>query len=198
MIKNIYLLRHGETDFNKQWIMQGGGVNSSLNDLGREQANKVSHFFFQNSVTFDRVFVSPLNRAKETAEIVTQKMQVPLEYDEILKEISCGVWEGKSLRDVDGVLLDKLRNDPYQQYPEGESCYDVIQRSKKFITKTHLLEEESILVVSHGNFIRCITTALLDTSPDFAVKVFMDNCGLTHLSLFDKHYKLMYWNRIVV
>ena len=192
------MLRHGETDFNKQWIMQGGGINSSLNAKGREQANHVSNFFDQNTITFDKIFVSPLNRAKETAEIVTQKMQVSLEYDEILVEISCGIWEGKSLREVDPSLLDKLRNDPYQQYPEGESCYDVMQRAKKFIDKICLLEEKSVLIVSHGNFLRCMAAVLLDLPPEFSMRVFMDNCGLTHFSLFTNQYKLMYWNRIAV
>ena len=60
----LYLIRHGETDYNRQGIVQGGGVDSSLNDLGRRQAE--AFFEHYKHLRFDAVYVSALKRTHET------------------------------------------------------------------------------------------------------------------------------------
>lgn len=62
--KTIYIIRHGETDYNKQGIIQGGGIDSSLNELGRRQAQQ----FYQayHHIQFDRIYTSELKRTHQS------------------------------------------------------------------------------------------------------------------------------------
>jgi probable phosphoglycerate mutase len=89
--KKVYLVRHGQTDFNLKNIVQGSGVDTDLNDFGRRQAE--SFFKAYHHVSFDRVYTSVLKRTKQTVQpFVSQK--IPTESIAGLNEISWGTKEG--------------------------------------------------------------------------------------------------------
>ena len=85
----LYVLRHGETDYNKEGIFQGQN-NIDLNEEGIKQAQITAKSL--ENIFFDKVYVSPLKRAIETAKIVTNN---ELEIDDRIKERSFGKLEGK-------------------------------------------------------------------------------------------------------
>lgn len=95
--KTIYLIRHGETDFNKMGAVQGRGVNADLNEKGRMQA----HAFFQKykDVPFKKVYTSSLKRTQQTSQGFID-LGIPTEAFEGLDEISWGIVEGKTLKEV--------------------------------------------------------------------------------------------------
>ena len=66
----VYFIRHGETDFNKRCLIQGMS-DIPLNDKGIQQAGIAAEWFEKQNITFDRVFASPLVRARKTAAIVS-------------------------------------------------------------------------------------------------------------------------------
>ena len=85
----IYFVRHGQTDWNKAGRIQGH-TNTELNNEGRKQAQIVKEKL--NGIKFDKVFASPLKRAKETAQIISEQEIV---FDDRLKERCNGELEGK-------------------------------------------------------------------------------------------------------
>ena len=89
----IYVLRHGETSWNRQRLLQGRS-DVELNENGRKLAKETAEGMAD--IPFDLVFTSPLKRAKETAEIVLNGRDIPIVEDERIIEISFGVNEGKA------------------------------------------------------------------------------------------------------
>ena len=91
----LYLVRHGETDFNRRGIVQGKGVNAPLNETGRMQA--VSLASALKPVRFGAIYASTLLRARQTAEIVAemQGFEDEITHRDGLNEISWGVLEGQ-------------------------------------------------------------------------------------------------------
>jgi probable phosphoglycerate mutase len=89
--KTIYLIRHGQTDFNKQGIIQGSGVDSDLNEIGQMQASQFfSHY---KSIPFQRIFASSLKRTQQTVAPFFE-LNIPLEIIPELDEINWGKMEG--------------------------------------------------------------------------------------------------------
>lgn len=80
----IYYVRHGQTDFNLTKKMQGGGTEKDLNETGIIQANKTSEIL--KNAKYDVIICSPMNRAKQTAEIINKDKNIPIIIDERMRE----------------------------------------------------------------------------------------------------------------
>lgn len=159
----LYLIRHGETDFNKRRLLQGQ-TNTELNDYGRELAKKTAEGL--KEVPFDLAFTSPLRRAKETAQIVLGDRKIPLVEEERIQEISFGAYEGlcidKERYNIPDAAFMNFFNQPeaYNTPPNGETFAEVLRRTGEFLNEL-LAEKEyadkTILVSTHG----CALKALL-------------------------------------
>ena len=90
----VYFIRHGETDFNKRCLIQGMS-DIPLNDKGIQQAGIAAEWFEKQNITFDRVFASPLVRARKTAAIVSGRTFEEVQPDARIREMDFGVNEGK-------------------------------------------------------------------------------------------------------
>jgi broad specificity phosphatase PhoE len=162
--KKIYLIRHGQTDFNLQGIVQGSGVDSSLNERGRLQA----HAFYQKykNIPFDRIYTSSLKR---TTESVKQFIDdgVPIESLAGLNEISWGTNEGQKITPEEDAYYRWIMGQWQQGLTEhriegGESPEQVAERQKPVIQ--HILsrtEEHTILICMHGRAMRILLCQLL-------------------------------------
>jgi broad specificity phosphatase PhoE len=163
--KTIYLIRHGETDFNRQGVVQGSGVDSDLNDLGQAQAEA----FFQKyqDVPFSKVYTSALKRTHQSVKKFLEK-NLNWEQHHGLNEISWGVREGKIPNNRDNeyykILIDSWIEGKTDMPSEGgESPQDVISRQKPVIDLIlSRPEEHTILVAMHGRAIRILLTLLLE------------------------------------
>lgn len=125
------LVRHGETDWNRQKRFQGQ-IDVPLNEQGRLQSAQAGAFL--ERVAIDRAVSSPMLRPKETAEIILQKHpHVSLELDANLCEISHGLWEGKLEEEIEQAFpgeLEQWKNAPETvQMPEGENLQQVWKRA---------------------------------------------------------------------
>ena len=87
----LYIMRHGQTDWNKLHKLQGQ-TDIPLNDNGRVMAKEASEMY--KDVHFDMCFCSPLIRAVETAQLVLEGRDIPIIYDDRLKEMNFGIYEG--------------------------------------------------------------------------------------------------------
>ena len=88
----LYLVRHGETDWNKQKRIQGQ-VDIPLNAFGRSLAKKTAEGL--KSIPFDVCYSSPLGRAEETARLILNERDVPIITDNRIMEMAFGEYEGK-------------------------------------------------------------------------------------------------------
>jgi phosphoserine phosphatase len=127
----LLLVRHGETEWNRQTRFQGQ-IDVPLNDNGRNQAQKAREFL--QDVAIDFAVSSSMLRPKETAEIILQHHpSVKLELQDGLREISHGLWEGKLEAEIDQEFpgeLERWRTEPAAvQMPEGENLQQVWERS---------------------------------------------------------------------
>lgn len=169
----ILLVRHGETEWNRQKRFQGQ-IDVPLNDNGREQSRQAAEFL--KAVAIDDAFSSPMLRPKETAEIILQHHpNVTLELNPDLQEISHGLWEGKFEAEIEQEYPGELQR--WQQYPEtvqmpeGENLQQVWSRAIAAwdaIVQTVASRGDSrtTLVVAHDAVNKAILCAVLGLSPE--------------------------------
>ena len=158
MDKVIYIVRHGQTDFNKMKIVQGSGVDSSLNEMGQQQAGAL--FAAYGEVPFDLVLTSNLVRTQETAQhfIDTGIQHIK---DSDIDEICWGIHEGKSsspdMKEDYVRLMTAWRTGNYDAKIEGgESAQELANRLERALKKIKQRTESNILVLTHGRSIRCL------------------------------------------
>ncbi|MEH2261614.1 histidine phosphatase family protein [Nostoc sp.] len=151
----LLLVRHGETDWNRQTRFQGQ-IDVPLNDNGRQQSQKAGEFL--QEVAIDFAVSSTMLRPKETAEIILkQHPNVELDLQNGLREISHGLWEGKLETEIEQEFpgeLQRWRLVPAEvQMPEGENLQEVWERSVaawQSIVEAALTNQfKTVLVVAH-------------------------------------------------
>ena len=184
--KSIYLIRHGETDLNRQGVVQGSGVDSKLNDWGQAQAD--AFFNAYQHVPFDKIYTSALQRTHQSVRgFIAQG--IPHESYAGLNEISWGVREGKEPNTGDSQyyreLVNKWKNGEVNESAEGgESPEDVRNRQIPVIeTIPSRPHERNILIAMHGRAIRVLLTTLFDQP-----LVRMDDYDHSNLCLYRINY----------
>jgi len=159
-VKDIYLLRHGDTDATEKGYF-AGWTDVPLSLKGERRINKVREIL--KGVEFERVFVSPLCRTQETARLVAPSES--WEVREEIKERYFGSWEGKRWEDLEQESPEEVkrwREAPFRFTPPGgESFQAVLERVVPFWEELVRGSEERVLVVTHGGVIRSIFAYLL-------------------------------------
>ena len=187
---DIYLIRHGETDYNKARRIQGR-CDIELNDYGRELAYLTAEGL--KEVPFDVIFTSPLKRAKETAQIMKGERDIPIIEDERIQEISFGEYEGLCSSRKEGYNIPDggaFRNfffdtENYQVPPKGESFEETIMRTGEFLTElinNPQYQDKTVLVSTHGCALKAILANVNNTPiKDFWGEGVHKNCAVTRL-----------------
>lgn len=152
-------LRHGQTDWNVEGRMQGH-TDIPLNATGIAQAHAAAKLLRQGS--FTRIIASPLQRAKHTAEIIAETHNLPLEFDDLLKERTFGSYEGRLTREILAEhALEPTASVSKILPPDAEQWPDTLLRSQQAIAKwLHTYPTDNLLFVSHGAFFRALYEAL--------------------------------------
>lgn len=153
----VYILRHGETDWNRKRLFQGQ-TDTSLNIEGFRQAQQCREQIVEKlGLTFDRVYSSPLCRAMETTETVSGLSGDRIVQDPRLMEMNFGAIDGTSF-ERDSTVVGKLFSDPPHYVPaEGaESFPQLLSRLSSFYDDLRKTGLQSVLVGSHGCAMRCM------------------------------------------
>jgi broad specificity phosphatase PhoE len=202
----LILVRHGETSWNKERRVQGSDSDIELNDTGLEQARKVANFLKDEPI--DVIFSSPMQRARATAEAIANYHQVPVEFDQGLKELNVGELEGMSAVNLrttfSQFLMQWWQDGGATKLPNGESLVELQQRAWKVIEK--LLEryktspehntETTVVVVSHYFITLAIVIKALNLPLDFFPKFKLDPGGVSILEFRDHGARLLTFNDI--
>ncbi|MBO8137466.1 MAG: alpha-ribazole phosphatase [Desulfotomaculum sp.] len=177
----LFLVRHGETEWNAANKFQGH-TDVSLSDVGREQAERLALNLQKFNIS--AVYASDLSRARETAEIITSNLNIPVICREELREINFGDWEGLTVEEIKHRYEDVVKKwwkDPSNtRIPGGEILSDLVNRVVDSIIKIiNQHPGENVLVVTHGGVVRSIICYVLGISINEYWRLQMKNCSLT-------------------
>lgn len=143
---NVYIVRHGQTDYNEKKIIQGW-LNSELNESGIQQAKNVADKL--KGVLFDAVYSSDLNRAYNTAKIITENLpnySGEIKKDLRLRERCLGDLEGTSLKDIDDAVYFSENHEMH-----FESMADFEKRVSSFLDDlSNMNSYTNVLIVTHN------------------------------------------------
>ena len=171
----IYIVRHGETEANKNGYLQGW-TDVPLNENGRFIAELTGRGI--KGIRFDHCFSSPLIRAKETAEILLRESgnSVSVSFDDRIKEMNFGCFEGMSVRDEQ---VAQFLKDPVVDFkiPGGESIQEVMKRTQEFLKELIARDDDKTYLVStHGCALRAMLNFLYEAPEDYWHKHIPYNC----------------------
>jgi len=194
-MKKVYLLRHGETDWNKNFKIQGQ-LDIELNEKGVKDSIKTAEFISNFNTKIDMVISSPLQRSKFLTKEISKRFKLEPVYFDELKELDFGVWEGLSFDEVRQKYPDDLKKWIYEpqsaKIPEGESLSDLQNRVKKVIGFIKKENKENFVVVGHGVVNRIIILNLLGL-PLGKYRVFeQDSCSI---SIFEFEWE---WRSVLI
>jgi broad specificity phosphatase PhoE len=154
----LYLARHGETDDNREPIRVQGFTDTPLNDTGRRQAAQLAAGVA--SLGLQALWSSDLKRARETAEIVGDRIAAPVRVDPRLREANRGRWEGRRFVDIERECPERFaawrRAGASVRLPGGESLLEQQERVIASLQNIRAVSELPALVVCHGGSIRVV------------------------------------------
>jgi broad specificity phosphatase PhoE len=183
-VTTLILVRHGETDWNAQHRWQGHS-DTALNEAGREQARRLA----SELEPVDALYSSDLARARETAEIIAERLGLEIRLDPRLRERGFGSWEGRTSEEIEvsfpeeqqrwrgGIGAGAHDAEQFEAFAArvGSFVDDVVPRHA----------DEDVLVVSHGGTIRVIHALAtgLDYVRDHRSIPAVANCSLSRFAV---------------
>ena len=195
----LYIVRHGQTPWNAARKIQGS-TDVLLLEEGREMARITGKAWEEAGLRFDAVYSSPLNRAYETAQLVSGHTGIPVVVDQRLRELNFGCLEGKIYLHLYDAEYDPdhgtffSRPERYKTPENGESLEEICARGKDFLED--ILSKHSdgqrILIVAHGAMNKALMKNIRGTEiKDFWAGELQKNCGVTIVQLDGGDYKIV-------
>lgn len=191
----IYIVRHGETNWNREGWMQGQ-EDIPLNEAGIAQAAAAAEKL--HKIPFEIAFTSPLSRARETAKILIGDRDISLIEDARLKEINFGNREGSQISRMKADPSDPLYN--FFEHPErycppetAESYESLFNRSAQFLREKIIPLEKKydcVLIVAHGALIKSIINPIAGIPLEDFWKKKMGNCAVSTLFLEQGRFRI--------
>jgi broad specificity phosphatase PhoE len=191
----LIAVRHGQTEWNTQGRVQGGG---SLDELGHAQARSLAHRLSTEFIT--AAYASPTIRTKQTTRAIIRPMGLVCRVRKTLRDLDYGTFAGANLAQVtaeDPQFWAKWRSNPeIVNFPNGENLSQLRERVSRFLKEiTAYRENETVLAVTHDSPIRAIVSIALCagderhhdfTVPTGSISIFyVEKSGLTMVSRGD-------------
>jgi uncharacterized phosphatase len=183
---SIYLIRHGETDWNALGRLQGR-TDIPLNKTGIRQAEECREFL--KNFEWDVIITSPLKRAKKTAEIINEAIKIPFVEMDDFAERSFGDAEGMTLDEILAVYPDK-------KYPNQEDRDSLNKRIMTGLQKVNQTYSNSkVLLVAHGAVINSILTSL-SKGEIGSGKTKLLNAGISNIHFHQEQWNIKEYNQV--
>lgn len=175
---DIVFTRHGKSEGNEKEVYHGR-LDLPLTSEGKKEAIKAANLI--ENIHFDEVYISSLERARETAKL----FGLSGKSDDRILERNFGIFENLSYDEILKAYPKEAQkwNNDFVNYriPQGESLKDVYKRTKAFI-KDMSLKKGKVLVVTHDGVIRCALSSVFN-APEYFFKFKIDYLKLTQLSI---------------
>ena len=158
---DFVFLRHGESVGNAEERFQGQS-DFPLTEAGREQARALADRWLREGMKFDLALTSPLSRARETAEIVAGKLNVPLEANSIWMERDAGGVSGLTREEASKLFPEPEFTTPYDAFGEsGEGDWELFLRAGKAVHEMIKRPAGKYLIVTHGGLLNKVMYVIL-------------------------------------
>ncbi|MBS3811379.1 MAG: alpha-ribazole phosphatase [Halanaerobiales bacterium] len=192
MATNLVLVRHGETQWNKDSKYQGA-VDIELNKKGKRQAQELYNFLKDEK--FDTIYSSTLKRASHTVKDIADYQNKDLITIADLMEIDFGEWEGLTFAEIEEnypKLAHKWAKDPTCcKPPEGEHIQEVEERVGDAIDQiVKENQDKKVLIATHGGIVRIIIAYLLELPLNRIFSIEVDNVSISRVKFYD-HYPVV-------
>jgi len=189
-------MRHGQAYNNVQKLLVGRNLESHLTDLGREQVRNTSQIL--KTINIDQIYSSPVIRTVETAEIVSDIVNMPFQKDERLFEIELGKLVGMYYEDLinkHGNLFVKFYSDDDNENSllefEVESFRAVKQRISELLKEIAIKHQnENVLLVSHLDPIKAAISLIMNIKPSSVYNIQVSNASLNIFKNYDNNISL--------
>ena len=177
-------LRHGQAKNNVERVLAGRTKGFPLTELGIQQAEKIGDFL--KPLNISKIYCSPIERAEQTARIVSNKMDLSCDVDERLTEIDMGAFTGMHYDEMfekhGNVFLKFYQGHPVVENNGIETFSSVKKRILDMVdhcSRKH--DEETILLVTHMDPIKSIISTILQPRPESLYEMIIRNASLTIL-----------------
>lgn len=180
--QHLLLIRHGETLGNAEKIAHGRSE-SPLNQRGVAQAKATARLLKRWRHAYQRVYTSPLSRARHTGEHLAEALSLPIAVHEHLIEGSLGDWEGATYQALEdfGFARRSIEDDDFDGH-NGESPNQLGTRMIGAVAEVRSRHaNENIIVVSHGAALAHFLALALGTRPAFGYQYLMHNSAVTEI-----------------
>ena len=179
-LKKIYIIRHGQTKYNDLGVVQGRGIDASLNNTGRGQAQ--SFYEHYKHVPFEKIYISSLKRTYESVSSFIEA-GIPFEKHAGLDEISWGIHEGAVASEDRNIYFKNMvqswnAGETDIAIEGGESPDEVLERQKPAMNQILAQPEDLVLVCMHGRAMRILLCHLLGLPLSEMDRFEHDNLGL--------------------
>ena len=187
----LILVRHGQTEMNAQKLYFGK-LDPPLNDLGISQAYQAKEKLLD--IDYDIIYSSPLERAKQTAEICNY-LDKDINYNSKLEEINFGIFEGLTFKEISEKFPDEVKkmeeNWKDYNYITGESPKEMFQRAISFLET--LDYSKNNLIIAHWGIINCIISYFISGSLDSYWKFKIQNASIV---IFEGNFEFSYLTKL--
>ncbi len=196
-MKKIYLVRHAQSEYNEKGIFQGS-LDSDLTPLGYVQARLVAMYL--KNCGIERIISSPQRRALKTAYSIGDILDIEVETDIRIREISFGDLEGKKFIDLmqerGRELKSWLKNPVENPLPTQEPMEIFRKRVLEFLESIKSSKEKNILIVAHGGTLHALICIAIDIGLENMWNIHKDNTGVSCLKYDGKRFQLTFLNRL--
>lgn len=200
----LILVRHGETEWNRQKRYQGQ-TDTELNTTGIRQAGKTAERLAQEKISV--IYCSDLRRARQTAEIIASKQSERIDIREspLLREMDFGDYEGLTFDEMDeqyrlifSASPSWRSRGPYVRSPNGESIADLAARVEQFSNSTleHHPSNDTVLIAAHGGTIQVLVCHLLGISLDHWWQIRISGAAVSILETYPQGTSIVLLNDV--
>lgn len=162
---HLTLLRHGRSRADDEKVC-GGRYDDELTELGVEQATKLARYWREHPPGFEHIVCSSLQRARQTANIIAETLEMNLEVSDLWMERDNGPLAGMPFEEANGRYPNRNLRGRYEPYVSdgGESYMAMMRRAQLGIEKLMQSEFTNVLVVAHGGILNAALQDMLGTS----------------------------------
>lgn len=196
--KTIFLVRHGETNFNTDPVPRvRGRIEVPLNDMGMAHCKAAGDFLANEDIGV--IHYSKMQRARQSAECIASqhKTKVEMVEDPLVIDISWGIWEGKTYLEAFGAEDggDYFKHPERLTMPQGETFYSVMDRLRRFFVRFWESDEKVVTIVSHGAITNIVSLMLLQAPLEKFWSMYMSACGVSKVIMKGVYqFTVDYWN----
>jgi alpha-ribazole phosphatase len=188
MMTTLWLIRHGETQWNVTRRFQGS-ADEPLNTNGEQQACALVSRL--STMKFDAIYASDMLRVQQTAKHALNGDVSRIQYDARLRELRFGTWEGLTWDEIKTQYPDDLNLwlENRSETPHGgDKLVDVVQRLNDFLQEIRTTHEnaENILIFAHGGILAILITLLIDVDPKKWWQFGLKNCAVSEVRIFNR------------